>query len=79
MKTSIQQLIIGLKIDEENAQYAMERVSIRNCIIFATSLLETEKQQIIDAVKYGQNNHSISITHEEKMADNYYKETFKIT
>jgi len=37
---------------------------------------ETEKQQIIDAVKYGQNNHSISISHEEKMANDYYNSTF---
>jgi hypothetical protein len=39
--------------------------------------LETEKQQIIYAVKYGQNNHSISISHEEKMANDYYTSTFE--
>jgi len=45
MKTAIEQICEYLQEDEENSNYAMERVAIRNCIIVAKSLLDTEKQQ----------------------------------
>ena len=35
-----------------------------------------EKQQIIDAVTYGQNNHSVSISDDKDTAIGYYNETF---
>jgi len=70
MKTAIEQLIDGLKKDEINSQYAMERVSIRNCIIFASSLLETEKQQIKRAFNIG------GTEAYEQSSEDYYNSTF---
>ena len=53
MKTAIQELIESLKQDEISEQNTIGRICIRNCIILATSLLETEKQQIIKAAHHG--------------------------
>lgn len=44
---------------------------------FIEEYVEKEKQQIIDAVKYGQNNRSLSLKHEEEIAKNYFNKTFK--
>jgi len=41
-----------------------------------TQLLEKEKQQICDAVKYGQNNHTVSVTSDELIRINYYNEQY---
>lgn len=38
--------------------------------------LEKEKQQICDAVKYGQNNHTVSVTSDELIRINYYNEQY---
>ena len=38
---------------------------------------EMEKQQIIEAVGFGQNNHTVSINCDKKIAEQYYNETFK--
>lgn len=44
---------------------------------FIEEYVEKEKQHIIDAVKYGQNNSSLSLKHEEEIAKNYYTKTFE--
>lgn len=75
MKTVVTELIEVLKKDEINSQYAMERVSIRNCIIFATSLLENEKQQIIEAVTHG--NRMEFYDASETGGEQYYTSTFE--
>lgn len=49
MKTAVEKICEYIQEDEQNSHYAMERASIRNCIIVAKSLLESEKQQIIKA------------------------------
>lgn len=36
-----------------------------------------EKQQIVDAVKYGQNNRGINMPHDRKIQNRYYNETFE--
>lgn len=38
---------------------------------------EMEKKQIIDAVTFGQNNHTVSITSDKETAEQYYNETYK--
>lgn len=35
-----------------------------------------EKQQIIDAITYGQNNHTVSITSDIEIAEQYYNEQY---
>lgn len=37
---------------------------------------ELEKQQIIDAVNFGQNNHTCSISLDKEKAEEYYSETY---
>ena len=41
------------------------------------NFLEIEKQQIIDAVGFGQNNHTVSINCDKKLAEDYYNQKFK--
>ncbi len=72
MKTVLQMIIDQFK-DNEKVEFTGASV-----VHLLEMYLPNEKKQIIDAVKYGQNNHSISITHEENMAKNYYNETFNI-
>jgi hypothetical protein len=38
---------------------------------------EMEKQQIIDAVTFGQNNHTVNISDDLAIAKQYYNEQFK--
>ena len=38
---------------------------------------EMEKEQIIEAVTYGQNNHTVSISADNERAEQYYTETYK--
>ena len=54
MKTAMQELIESLKQGEISEQNTIGRICIRNCIILATSLLEKENQQIIDAYSAGE-------------------------
>ena len=37
---------------------------------------EIEKQQIIDAVTFGQNNHTIKVSVDLEIAEQYFKEKF---
>ena len=71
MKTAIEMLVEDIETKHSDILYQYP-------ILLANidKYLETEKQQIIEAVKYGQNNHSISISHEERMANDYYTSTF---
>lgn len=75
MKTALHTLKERLEKDKEIFPELTEYI---DGIIYDidNELLEKEKQQIIEAVKYGQNNHSVSITHEENIAINYYNERF---
>lgn len=38
---------------------------------------EMEKQQIVDAVTFGQNNNTVMIQADLEIAEQYYNETFK--
>ena len=52
-------------IDEEDLDKLIEQAK------------EMEKKQIIDAVTFGQNNHTVSITSDKETAEQYYNETYK--
>ncbi len=41
------------------------------------SFLNSEKEELIKAVTYGQNNYSVSISHDKQIAERYYIENFK--
>jgi len=55
-----------------------------DAILTATTLLkmkceqakEMEREQIIEAVTYGQNNHTVSTTSDIEIAQQYYNETY---
>ena len=72
MKTAIKELIESLKQDEISEQNTIGRICIRNCIILATSLLEKEKEQIINAAHHGVYFENSPY----KNAEEYYSETF---
>ena len=69
MKTAIQQIIDKLEKDYFDAHYEMTKSAIRQCIFYAEDLLETEKQQIIEAYYHGQNMND---------GEKYYTSTFEI-
>jgi len=74
METAIQDLI-------EEIQYWKEKAPVgsafKDCLIIlegsATNKLEKEKEQIIAAVRYGQNNHTENVYEEGKL---YYNEIY---
>lgn len=41
------------------------------------TFLNDEKEEFVKAVTYGQNNHSVSISHDKQIAERYYIEKFK--
>ena len=41
-------------------------------------LLEKEKEQILEAVKFGQNNHTVSIPEDEMIAKNYFNDKYEV-
>lgn len=74
MKTAVKELIKQL---ENFKKFPMvDKPTIEAAIDFAKLAIEPEKQQIIDAVVYGQNNHSVSIAKDNEAAQNYYTKTF---
>jgi hypothetical protein len=44
----------------------------------ATELLEKEKEQILEAVKFGQNNHTEWIPEDEMIAKNYFNDKYEV-
>lgn len=85
MKTAMQEHIEHLKImqnmvkeksfDADLTETINE--TLAGAIENAESFIKKEKQQIIDAAKYGQNNMSLSLKHEEEIAKNYYAKKFE--
>lgn len=39
--------------------------------------INDEKEEFLKAVTYGQNNYSVSISHDKQIAERYYIENFK--
>jgi hypothetical protein len=66
MKTAMQELIDEIKLIES---YPMNPLVLR----IATDLLEKEKEQIIAAVRYGQNNYKENVYEEGEL---YYNEIY---
>jgi len=73
MKTAIQELINSLVSDRDSEVSVIAKQAIQECIITATSYLETEKQQIIEA--FGTCCNCEGTTFE---GSEYYKETFEL-
>jgi len=44
----------------------------------AESMLEKEKEQILEAVKFGQNKHTVSIPEDEMIAKNYFNDKYEV-
>jgi hypothetical protein len=74
MKTVIQELIEELKAnDVAHGMYWIKRPSD-----FFEKYLEKEKEQILEAVKFGQNNHTVSIPEDEMIAKNYFNDKYEV-
>lgn len=61
-KTAIQQML----------EY-FEEIGLTLTVTTKEKYLEIKKQEIIKAVNYGQNNHSVSITHDKEVSCSYYE------
>lgn len=64
MKTAMQELIEYLEVNDRKFTYTYKK---------AIELLEKEKEQIIAAVRYGQNNHIENVYEEGEL---YYNEIY---
>jgi len=71
MRTAIEMLV-----EELEAKHSDILFQYPNLLSNIDKYLETEKQQIIEAVTYGQNNHGVSITWDLKTAEQYYESTY---
>jgi hypothetical protein len=71
MKTTMQELIYDLKLLQEKDDVKL--VNIESIISYASDKLEKEKEQIMAAVRYGQNNHTASVYDEGEL---YYNEIY---
>jgi transketolase len=71
MKTAMQELIYDLKLLKEKDDVKL--VNIESIISYANDKLEKEKEQIIAAVRYGQNNHIENVYEEGEF---YYNEIY---
>lgn len=72
MKTAMQLAIEhyeDLSLNGSNQAYVVAK-------FLKDNFLEIEKQQIIDAIKFGQNNHTVSISFDNKISEQYYNETY---
>jgi hypothetical protein len=67
MKTAMQEFI------EWCNQYEGQMISADQVVLHAHKLLEKEKEQIMAAVRYGQNNHTASVYDEGEL---YYNEIY---
>ena len=64
MKTAMQELIEYLEVNDRKFTYTYKK---------ANELLEKEKEQIMAAVRYGQNNHTENVFEE---GEQYYNQTY---
>jgi hypothetical protein len=70
MKTALQEFI-----DNVIPMHIIELDMIKQEIKKA---LEKEKEQILEAVKFGQNNHTVSIPEDEMIAKNYFNDKYEV-
>jgi hypothetical protein len=84
MKTAMQELIDELKIEsnfitkDDHIEDRMFKKGIDLAIYISNHLLEKEKEQILEAVKFGQNNHTVSIPEDEMIAKNYFNDKYEV-
>jgi hypothetical protein len=71
MKTAMQELIYDLKLLQEKDDVKL--VNIESIISYANDKLEKEKEQIMAAVRYGQNNYKENVYEEGEL---YYNEIY---
>lgn len=74
MKTAMQELRDMIqRMTENGGDYDLL------CVIglIDDKFINQEKQNIIEAVNYGQNNYSASIKNDSEIAKRYFSETFK--
>ena len=71
MKTVLQQLIDLMSEQPFTFGNAIN-------LVILNELIEKEKEQIIDAVKFGQNNHTVSIPEDEMIAKNYFNDKYEV-
>lgn len=74
-QTAVQKLFIEL--EEKHPQlFNIKTVEGRKFINDFHKYLVMEKEQIINSVTYGQNNHTASIPADRERAEQYYTETY---
>jgi hypothetical protein len=73
MKTAMQELIEWYQ--KEHFVKTTFHIQLLNKF---ESLIEKEKEQIIEAVKFGQNNHTVSIPEDEMIAKNYFNDKYEV-
>jgi hypothetical protein len=82
MKTAMQELIDDLKELKKDSKERNQDTSFDIGMTFAIARaelrLEKEKEQIIEAVKFGQNNHTVSIPEDEMIAKNYFNDKYEV-
>ena len=71
-QTAVQEMIDVVQMEMNNGV----EISMRVFMGMLQKAKKMEKQQIMDAIKFGQNNHTVSIIDDKKTAEKYYNETF---
>ena len=78
----MQELIDDLKELKKDSKERNQDTSFDIGMTFAIARaelrLEKEKEQIIEAVKFGQNNHTVSIPEDEMIAKNYFNDKYEV-
>lgn len=77
MHQFLSELHLRLAILNSEPDGVVRETMIQNFLIDGDLYLKLEKQQIIDAINYGQNNHSVSIESDKIKAEKYSKETYE--
>lgn len=79
-KTAIQEYtkdIFNLITDAMDNDLSLQWLKDKIELEISLEYVEKEKQQIIDAVTYGQNNYTFTTNDDKRIAENYYYNTFK--